>query len=249
MPDPGTGAFVVVDDHDIQSITYATQDKWFQAFINQAYSGTVTDGVAGAKASVEFEGAHADSALAEGTHCSVGTAVAVVGLATTVENVDPPAAQFSIDGNVLQQTTAPNNGSTNFSFIYFQQDGLDTSSPHTLEIDVLNATENYPFVMDYILYLPVQGATPTASQSIITTFLPAPSGAGDSQGSSSKAVPVGPIVGGVIGGLALIVATAIAIWFLCFRRRQSTGRAYFYAASAKPGDLLDEESGSYLLSM
>ncbi|RPD66961.1 hypothetical protein L226DRAFT_542181 [Lentinus tigrinus ALCF2SS1-7] len=222
-----SGNFFIVDDHDIKSITYATEDKWFQQLnVNQAYSGTITEGVAGAKASLEFR----------------GTAVGVVGIATTVQNVGPPAVQFSIDGNVIQTTTAPNNGSDNFSFVYLAQDGLDGSSSHTLGINVLNATADYPFAMDYILYLPVQGATPTASQSVITTFLPAPSGTGASQDASSSksSAPVGAIVGGVIGGLALIVATAIAIWFVCFRRRRSTGRPYFYATSAKPGDLLDE---------
>ncbi|KAI0720326.1 hypothetical protein C8T65DRAFT_736063 [Cerioporus squamosus] len=222
----GTNNFFIVDDHDIQSINYETQDEWFQQFVKDAYSGTVTSGVAGAKASLKF----------------AGTAVGVVGLATTVANADPPAAQFSIDGKVVQTTTAPNNGSDNFSFVYLAQDGLDSTS-HVLDIAVLNATTDYPFVMDYVLYLPVQGATPTASQSVVTTFLPAPTSSSASQDASTgkSSVPVGPIVGGVVGGLAVLVAACIAIWFLCFRRRRSTGQPYFYATSVKPGDLLDED--------
>ncbi|RDX53888.1 hypothetical protein OH76DRAFT_1399045 [Lentinus brumalis] len=222
----GTNSFVIADDHDIQSIDYSqTPDVWFQQFLDGAYQGTITGGLAGAKASFKF----------------AGTALGVVGVATTSNTSGPPAARFSIDGQVVQTTTAPNNGSDNYSFDYLDLDGLDSKS-HVLEIDVLNATRDYPFYMDCILYLPVQGVSPTASQVVITTFLPAPTSSSSQQASTGKSsVPVGPIVGGVVGGLAVIVAACIAIWFLCFRRRRSTGQAYFYAAHAKPGDLLDEE--------
>ncbi len=242
----GTNSFVVADDHDIQSIDYSqTPDVWFQQFLDGAYQGTITGGVAGAKASFKFAGMSAQLSHTTWAHHFKGTALGVVGVATTSHTSGPPAARFSIDGQVVQTTTAPNNGSDNYSFDYLDVDGLDSTS-HVLEIDVLNATGDYPFYMDYILYLPVQGVSPTASQVIITTFLPAPTSSSSQEASTGKSsVPVGPIVGGVVGGLAVIVAACIAIWFLCFRRRRSTGQAYFYAAHAKPGDLLDEE-GSYL---
>lgn len=160
---------------------------------------------------------------------------------TSAPNVGPPAAQFSLDGKVAQTVTAPNDGPTK-QFDYFVFEGLSSGSQHTLEIVVLNATEQYPFVLDYLLYLPPVGATPTGSQSMASTSLPSitsiPSPA-NANAQASSGVPVGPIVGGVVGGLAVIVAACIAVWFLCFRRRRSNGQPYFYASSAKAGDLLE----------
>ena len=163
-------------------------------------------------------------------------------------DVEPPAALFSVDGRAIQTVTAPNNGSDTFQFPWFAFEQLDGSQDHTVQIEVLNATETYPFVLDYMIYLPPDGSTPTTGVSVVTTFLPptgTPTAASASQGSSSG-VPVGAIVGGVVGGVAVIVAAAIAIWLLCFRRRRSNGQPYFYASSAKAADLLESEQGSLL---
>ncbi len=58
-------SFFWVDDHDIQSIDYRTPNLWFPAFVNgsQAAGGTITGGVAGAKASFNFTGQHAFFAI------------------------------------------------------------------------------------------------------------------------------------------------------------------------------------------
>ncbi|KAI0774470.1 hypothetical protein C8Q74DRAFT_1368942 [Fomes fomentarius] len=223
----GPQSFFFVDDSDLQSITYDTKDLWSPAELDGAYQATVTKGVAGAKASMQFS----------------GTAIEVVGFITSAPNVGPPAAQFSLDGKVAQTVTAPNDGPTK-QFDYFVFEGLSSGSQHTLEIVVLNATDQYPFVLDYLIYLPPKGATPTGSQSMASTSLPSitstPSPA-NANAQTSSGVPVGPIVGGVVGGLAVIVAACIAVWFLCFRRRRSNGQPYFYASSAKAGDLLEHE--------
>ncbi|KAI0751005.1 hypothetical protein C8Q80DRAFT_1268302 [Daedaleopsis nitida] len=226
----GQQSFYIVDDNDIQSIDYETRNLWFPLLVkdDQAYQGTVTSGIAGAKASMKFQ----------------GTAVGVVGIVSSVPNVGPPAAQFSIDGKIIQTTVAPNNASQDTQFDYFAFKGLDGSSIHEIEINVLNATTDYPFVMDYMIYLPTEGVTPTGSQAAVTTSLPSITAApvNNAADTKSSGAPVGAIVGGVIGGVALIVATCIAIWFLCFRRRRSNGQPYFYASSANAGDLLESET-------
>ncbi|KAI0375863.1 hypothetical protein BV20DRAFT_1032247 [Pilatotrama ljubarskyi] len=222
-----SNALFIVDDHNLDSITYETPDSWFaKDNIDVALQGTVTEGLAGAKASVTFS----------------GTAVAVFGIATTVSGAKPPAIQFAVDGKAVQITTAPNNGSTDFEYPFFDKEDL-SSGQHVLEFTVLNATQAYPFALDFIAYLPISGAAPTASQEIVTSFLPAPSGATSvaPSASSSSGPPVGAIVGGVVGGVALLVAAAVAIYFLCFRHRRKE-QPFFYASSAKPGDLLDDEA-------
>lgn len=47
----------IVDDHNLNSIIYDTQDLWFPtANVDAALQGTLTEGVTGAKASLTFSG-------------------------------------------------------------------------------------------------------------------------------------------------------------------------------------------------
>ncbi|KAL7282558.1 hypothetical protein ACG7TL_004029 [Trametes sanguinea] len=221
---PVMAALFFIDDSNLQTINYQTQDLWFPKKVSEdlAFDGTVTAGVTGAQASITFS----------------GSAIEVVGIATTVEGAHPPIVQFSVDGSAAVTTTAPNNGSTDYQFPFFAVSDL-SSSQHTFKINVLNASTAYPFFLDVIAYEPLSGATPTASQIVVTSTLPTATVTITSAPpkASSSGAPVGAIVGGVIGGVAVLIAAAVAIYFLCFRRR-SNGKPYFYATSAKPGDLL-----------
>ncbi|TBU39695.1 hypothetical protein BD309DRAFT_1011845 [Dichomitus squalens] len=221
-----SGSFIFVDDRDTSSINYETPSLWFATSDQQAADGTVTAGISGAKASFSF----------------TGSAIAVLGVASTVQDSTPPTVQFALDGVTVQSTTAPNNGSIDFSFPYLVLDSIK-GGQHTLEMAVTDATQEYPFALDLILYAASNGATPTASQSVVNTFLPAVTVTGQptSGASGSKSAPVGPIVGGVIGGIAVLVGVGVAIWLFCFRKRNRNGQAYFYATSAKPDELLDDE--------
>lgn len=150
-----------------------------------------------------------------------GTAIGVAGLALTVPGVGPPSVEFSLDGKVKDIATAPMNGTMKDKYPYFSIEDLDGSVEHSLEIRVLNATQQYPFILDAILYVPSNRGALPATQSFLTTVLPTQTGAStDSTVTKSSSVPVGPIVGGVIGGLALLLATSIAVWHLCFRAAQ-----------------------------
>ncbi|KAI0638383.1 hypothetical protein C8Q77DRAFT_1215201 [Trametes polyzona] len=207
----------IVDDHNVDSISYETPGMWFPVEnVDAASQGTLTEGVTGAKASLTFAG-------------KLGT------------DVDPPVVQFSLDGRVVQTTTAPNNGSKNYEYPFLDIESI-SSAQHLLEFTVIKASTEYPFALDLIAYQPISGAAPTASQQVVTTFLPAPTSTASiaPQGSSSS-TPVGAIVGGVIGGVAVLVAAAIAIYFLCFRRRRGGEGPYVYATRAKASDLLDQE--------
>ncbi|KAI0832632.1 hypothetical protein BC628DRAFT_1335701 [Trametes gibbosa] len=218
-------ALFIVDDSNLNSINYETPSLWFpRTNIDSALQGTVTEGLAGAKASLTFS----------------GTALVVFGLATTANDSGPPTVQFSLDGRVVQTTTAPNNGSVNIEFPFLDLENL-SSAQHLLELAVVNATQDYPFALDLIAYLPTSGAIPTASQEVVTSFLPAPtSSVAPVAPAKSSGAPVGAIVGGVVGGVALLLVAAFAAYFFCFRRRRK-GDPYFYASRAEPGDLLDQE--------
>lgn len=48
---------------------------------------------------------------------------------------------------------------------------------------------------------------------------------GSSSASGGTSVPTGPIVGGVIGGLALLALAGFAIWFFCLRKRKPASDA------------------------
>ncbi|KAH9850788.1 hypothetical protein C2E23DRAFT_887124 [Lenzites betulinus] len=218
----------IVDDSNLNSINYETPSLWFpRTGVDTAFEDTVTEGIAGAKASLTFS----------------GTAVTVFGLATTVTTSGPPAIQFSIDGKLVQTVTAPNNGSLNIQFPFFDLENL-SSGQHLLELAVVNATQDYPFALDVIAYLPIAGAAPTASQQVVTSFLPAATSTVVATAAASSSAPVGAIVGGVVGGVAVLLAAAFAAYFFCFRRRRKSD-PYFYASRAEPGDLLDQEAKAY----
>ena len=177
-----------------------------------------------------------------------GSALAVYGIVSTVNNSNPPAVRFSLDGKTVHTTVAPNNGSIDLSFPFFVMPSI-RSGQHLLEMGVLNATRQYPFALDEIIYEPSSGVTPTAAQSVITTILPTATGESVNDSSNGKsAAPVGAIVGGVVGGIVILVATGLAIWFLCFRGRKWIGKALFYGSAARPDDLLDDQGEFRFLS-
>ncbi|KAI0650536.1 hypothetical protein C8Q79DRAFT_998362 [Trametes meyenii] len=200
----------IVDDANTNSILYQPKDLVFPTTFDNsiAFSGTITEIVTGGTASLTFSDF----------------------------SVSPPSATFKIDGSLQETATAPNNGSLSYSYPFFESSEL-SSGQHTLDIAVTHGTNQYPFILDYIIYLPESGATPTASQQATSTLPPGPT----VFTSSKSTVPVGAIVGGVIGGIAVLVGGAIAVYLLCFRHRGGR-KPYFYATHANAGELLAPEA-------
>lgn len=161
-------------------------------------------------------------------------------------NGTPPSVQFSVDGQpTVVQPPEPSVSGTSAqeqSYSYFVQENLSEDS-HTIDMDVLSASEEYRFVLDALVFKP-SNTSLSPSESLVSTSIPAPTGGSGSSSSSTAAAPVGAIVGGIIGGLAVLIAAGVAIYFLCFRKRNR--RPYFYAASANPGDLLEQGTWSML---
>ncbi len=126
--------------------------------------------------------------------------------------------------------------------VFFSADDLPNGS-HTLTVEV-DAGPSYPYVVDYLEYQsfvadsavssPSSAASspPATPSSTISTILPsstqsstvAPSGTGAPSAGSSEH-EIGPIVGGAIGGSALLCIMVVAVvWYLLRRRAEESTR-------------------------
>ncbi|KAI0655218.1 hypothetical protein C8Q70DRAFT_893223, partial [Cubamyces menziesii] len=160
--------------------------------------------------------------------------IVIIGATVAPTGASPdsgPISAYSIDGaknSVFLFQADP----VNATGVTFFNSGPLTLGAHTLDIKIITITDDIPYLLDAVyLEEPVQQATSTA-QWVSTVFVtpPAATNLADtsnvSGGASSSSVPVGAIVGGTIGGVALLVSAALAVYFLYFRRRQHGVYAY-----------------------
>ena len=165
----------------------------------------------------------------------------VVGATAPVSGSEPPISAYIVDDGSPVTYTAPSNlTATLFSQTFFLQQSL-SASEHTLVINVTRASGAAPFLLDYIGYIPLPNTTSSTSatsSSLTSTSAQSTStpSTTTTSASSKSATPVGAIVGGTIGGVALIVITVLGILLLRSRRRG--GRPYFYGAG-RTSDMLD----------
>lgn len=169
-----------------------------------------------------------------------GTAVGVAGTVLPLNaGQKSPTSVYTLDDSPPVTFTAPSNATEEIPDSQFFVRNFLTAGVHKLVINITYVETHVPYLLDYVEYLPPVLAS-SSSLSINapsqTGPLAIPSFTGAPQQSSSK-TPVGAIVGGTIGGVALLVFTALGMWFFC-RRRARTG-AYFYE-SANPADMLTQ---------
>ncbi|KAH9899476.1 hypothetical protein C8Q73DRAFT_787355 [Cubamyces lactineus] len=215
-----------IDDNDTNAIDYQNPSLWDHQLGRQnVQGGTFTEGFTNAVAKFTFN----------------GTEVMVYGVATPPpekNNTLPPSVTFSIDGGSSNQVSNPTVKTSQYSYPFYDSKSLSPGE-HTLQILVNNGDENWPFILDYIQYIPLPSSTGSESQSVSgtssTASATAPAVAGN---SSTKSNHVGAIVGGVIAGVVGLGMLAFAIWFYLFRLRRRD--AYNHNATKKV-DLLDHE--------
>ena len=149
----------------------------------------------------------------------VGTGVGVVGAVSAVNGTTSPVSTYTLDDASPVTYTAPTNATdTLYSQTFFLQQSL-SASEHTLVINVTHASDAAPFLFDYIGYIPLSSATSSSSLSMTSGTSSAPAQITSSESTSSKSsTPVGAIVGGTIGGVALLVMTIFGALFLRSRR-------------------------------
>ena len=111
----------------------------------------------------------------------------------------------------------------NFQQQLFQSPTLNDSVTHTIVVTLVTSN-NDTFSIDYFLIVPAGGATSTsASSSVSSDSSTIASASASAQSNPMVLVPLGPVVGGTLCGLALIVI-AILAFLLCRRRRKDRNR-------------------------
>jgi hypothetical protein len=150
---------------------------------------------------------------------------------------------YSIDGKPFFQSYSVTTNSPEYvnklgdapNFLFYSSDTI-TAGEHKLVINITQCT-NQSFILDYISYSPASSAlsrlpnvTSTSAKSSSTTG----SGGGgpiinpittaSSNQNSTHKVAVGPIMGGILGGLFFVVSFGVLIWFLRKRRSKKNGK-------------------------
>ncbi|KAI0332931.1 hypothetical protein GY45DRAFT_1368712 [Cubamyces sp. BRFM 1775] len=152
-----------------------------------------------------------------------GSQVFVYGrLQPAVGGDQPPLSLYSIGDTKFQAFPAPNVSAAMDNVSFFNSSVLPYGQ-HSLIINVTRASQNAPFLLDYIQYnITDPNAAPASSTSSSSSAGATTTNASPASHSSSS-TPVGAIVGGVIAGVAVIAAAIIA--FMCYRmrRRRPTG--------------------------
>ncbi|KAL7277852.1 hypothetical protein ACG7TL_008798 [Trametes sanguinea] len=205
---------VTVDDSDTQNIHYspaANSNVLWNPLQPpndpDVWAGTLQEGdAAGMSAVFSFKGSQ----------------VFVYGRLQPPQNGDePPVSLYSVGDDKFQAFPAPSVGSVMDNVSFFNSSVLPYGE-YTLVINVTRASSNSPYFLDYIRYNitdPNAQPSQTSSSSTSTSSGAAASStsaAAATNGSSST--PIGPIVGGVVAGVAVIAVAIIA--FLCYRMRK-----------------------------
>ncbi|PSR73316.1 hypothetical protein PHLCEN_2v10844 [Hermanssonia centrifuga] len=171
-----------------------------------------------------------------------GTGIGVAGTVLPMShNSTPPISTYVVDDSAPTSFTSPDNATQEeFDVTFFLLNSISAGA-HKLVINVTRASDDAPFLFDYLGYVPPPSATANSTSSMSSFSSPTltPTTSATNPSSSHSSTPVGAIVGGVIGGIALLVFSAIILYFLC-RRRKGGGRAYFYS-SGDPTDMLQQE--------
>ncbi|KAI0629935.1 hypothetical protein C8Q77DRAFT_1064483, partial [Trametes polyzona] len=152
-----------------------------------------------------------------------GTRIIVAALAEPAEwgYTAPPTVQFAIDGAVVETVSAPTFTDWTF-YAMFDSQGLADGN-HTVNVTVLEATRDYPFILDNFMFQPSKQYWHLAFAPSTLDVTEGEDGSGEGAGSGHKTASrgrpnMGAIVGGVLGGLALLAVAITA--FLWWRRRR-----------------------------
>ncbi|ESK90396.1 hypothetical protein Moror_13686 [Moniliophthora roreri MCA 2997] len=222
---PLSGNTAAVDDTNVDEIWYHGQ---WSAQTNQKVE-TGVNGSGRAPARPMKDSVHRSTNAGDSFEFRfAGTSIAVYGLLdiTTSGNF---SIDFTLDGSVVRRGTFPQedghkaNGYLNLpNYLFFENKNI-TAGNHTLLVNVTAVEGSQSFQLDYITYDPsfdllnqkpaVIGNAPTSSTGPSGTATPPTS---NSQATSSRA-PIGAIVGGTIGGVALLLIVGLLLF--CRRKR------------------------------
>ncbi|KAI0658534.1 hypothetical protein C8Q70DRAFT_934095 [Cubamyces menziesii] len=202
---------IIVDDAD-PAIDYGTPDLWNHTkYVGNFYDATYSAGYTNATAKLSFNGT------------SVEVYVAVI-QPQTQKRIEVPEAIFTLDGAPSQPVApglAPNSLKPVYGFNMFVSGNL-SAGPHTLEITVYHADkqDGWPFILDYIQYVPLDNTVVAGGSGTVSSeSSPSPTAP---LLETHRGSPLGPVVGGLVGGFLMIALLAIAVYVWLRRRRRRT---------------------------
>ncbi|KAI0917687.1 hypothetical protein AcW1_007172 [Taiwanofungus camphoratus] len=144
-----------------------------------------------------------------------------------------PISSYSINGTSPSIYVTPDNYTQATTGIVFFASQPLSNGPHALVISLTQASDTYPFLMDYVIARVINGTipfpstsnpasptSPVASESATSGATAAP--ASSAVSSKSSSTPTDAIVGGVVGGVVALVAAALLLFFLRHRRKRRT---------------------------
>jgi hypothetical protein len=148
----------------------------------------------------------------------IGTSLNVYGI-LHVANLSTISASYTLDGSTASQTYTVTTSSSMYqdgtndqhNFLLYSNTSL-TAGDHTLVVNLTKCV-NQTFIFDYLTYQP--------SFSTLATMpnLTLPASTNGTSHTTTTSTPIGAIVGGVLGGLALLFLLIGA--FLWFRKRKA----------------------------
>jgi hypothetical protein len=146
-----------------------------------------------------------------------GTSVKVYG---TVGNFTLLPCSYSIDGGAGIQQVATMQSSNQYQFLFFQSQEL-TADFHSLLITTLESDPSGgTLYLDFFAVTPLPIATASLLPSSTTSALLSSTTSLSPSPSSTSKPPTGPIIGGVLGGLALLTFAFIAFLFFRWKKKE-----------------------------
>ncbi|OSD03211.1 hypothetical protein PYCCODRAFT_1467076 [Trametes coccinea BRFM310] len=238
MADPDS-LYVKYDDMDPNVVYDVFDHVWYDNENDEAYDNTLSSTVeTGAMVTFDFFGS--EIVVVGTTFASPDVLdLAVLGGGTVTHYI------LDESPNTYTAYAAPVE---NASSVTFYNSGPLIGGKHSLKIIVAAASDDFPFFLDYFAVLPANETisflpSSTSSSSSLSSTAIASSSASSSQLSSNSALDpkrIAAIVGGVLGGVLVLAALAMIIWFIRARRRRGWESRY----TGLPRDaLLDEDKG------
>ncbi|RPD77228.1 hypothetical protein L226DRAFT_362766 [Lentinus tigrinus ALCF2SS1-7] len=223
-----TRNITVVDDADIpwpvRPIDFPAPDDEIVPYLNEAWQGELND-----QTLTEITLPLTFSYTFTGTQ-----RVALYGVALPRLNETVATAKYTLDDRPPVVLQPANVLDTLTDTVFFSADDLSAGS-HTLTVEV-NAGPSYPYVVDYLQYEsfdanPAVPSFSTTSSLTTSTNAPPPSTSSTTAATSPTSAPsvasasnnVGVIIGGVIGGLALLCIMVVALVWHLHRQRSQDG--------------------------
>ena len=169
-----------------------------------------------------------------------GKSIWIFGAIGKTQDWDQPVSRYTLDGRYISSIVADVKNETSYNQLFAQFYNLDASY-HTLLVE--NVNEDATLFLDYYLVEPMPpneltkstGDLQTGGEPLRTSISERPILTAASGPSGN--IPVGSIVGAVIGGIFAVLLIAIVLFALWKRRR---GTQPYYYKSAEVLDVLSD---------